>query len=40
MTEAYVKLYKLGIATSVEVWQEDKLVGGLYGIDLKTKKVF
>lgn len=40
MTEAYVKLYKLGIATSVEVWQEDKLVGGLYGIDLKAKKVF
>jgi leucyl/phenylalanyl-tRNA--protein transferase len=40
MTEAYVKLHKLGIATSVEVWQEDKLVGGLYGLDLKTKKVF
>lgn len=40
MTEAYIKLHKLGIATSVEVWQEDKLVGGLYGIDLKTQKVF
>jgi leucyl/phenylalanyl-tRNA--protein transferase len=40
MTEAYIKLHKLGIATSVEVWQEDELVGGLYGIDLKAKKVF
>jgi len=24
----------MGIAKSVEVWQNDKLVGGLYGIDL------
>ncbi len=34
MVEAYVKLHKLGIAKSVEVWQDKKLVGGLYGIDL------
>lgn len=34
MTEAYCKLNELGIAKSVEVWQNDKLVGGLYGIDL------
>ena len=40
MTEAYIKLHKQGIATSVEVWQDKKLVGGLYGIDLKDKKVF
>lgn len=40
MTEAYIQLHKLGIATSVEVWQDGKLVGGLYGIDLKDKKVF
>jgi len=40
MTEAYTKLYKQGIATSVEVWQDDNLVGGLYGIDLKDKKIF
>lgn len=40
MTEAYIKLHKLGVATSVEVWQEDELIGGLYGIDLKAKKVF
>lgn len=34
MIEAYCKLYELGIAKSVEVWQDNKLVGGLYGIDL------
>ncbi len=40
MTEAYINLHKKGIATSVEVWQDEKLVGGLYGIDLKDKKIF
>ena len=40
MTEAYIALHKQGIATSVEVWQNEKLVGGLYGLDLKEKKVF
>ena len=34
MIEAYCKLNELGIAKSVEVWQNDELVGGLYGIDL------
>ena len=34
MIEAYCKLNTLGIAKSVEVWQNDQLVGGLYGIDL------
>ncbi len=34
MVEAYCKLHKLGIAKSVEVWQNEELVGGLYGIDL------
>ena len=34
MIEAYVKLNELGYAKSVEVWKEDILVGGLYGIDL------
>lgn len=34
MVEAYCKLHELGIAKSVEVWQENALVGGLYGIDL------
>lgn len=34
MIEAYCKLYELGIAKSVEVWQNGQLAGGLYGIDL------
>jgi leucyl/phenylalanyl-tRNA--protein transferase len=34
MIEAYCKLHELGIAKSVEVWQDEVLVGGLYGIDL------
>ena len=32
--ESYTKLHKMGIAKSVEVWQKDELVGGLYGVDL------
>jgi leucyl/phenylalanyl-tRNA---protein transferase len=36
MIDAYCKLHELGIAKSVEVWQNDILVGGLYGIDLGT----
>lgn len=34
MVEAYIKLHELGYATSVEVWDNNNLVGGLYGIDL------
>lgn len=34
MIEAYCKLHEIGVAKSIEVWQEDELVGGLYGIDL------
>ena len=34
MIDAYCKLNELGIAKSVEVWQDDELVGGLYGVDL------
>jgi leucyl/phenylalanyl-tRNA--protein transferase len=34
MIKAYCKLNELGIAKSVEVWQNNELVGGLYGIDL------
>ncbi len=29
---AYIELHKLGYAHSAEVWQDRKLVGGLYGI--------
>lgn len=34
MIDAYVELYNLGYAHSVEVWEDDLLVGGLYGIAL------
>jgi len=34
MIEAYTRLHKLGFASSVEVWEDDKLVGGLYGVTL------
>lgn len=34
MIKAYLKLHQLGYAISVEVWQDDNLVGGLYGIDI------
>ena len=34
MQEAYLNLHGLGWAHSVEVWQNDHLVGGLYGIAL------
>lgn len=40
MKGAYLQLYRLGLAKSVEVWQDGKLVGGLYGIYLKEKNVF
>ena len=36
MQQAYLKLHELGIAKSVEVWLDNELVGGLYGIDLGT----
>ncbi len=36
MLEAYCRLHQLGHAHSVEVWQKETLVGGLYGIALGT----
>lgn len=36
MIEAYSKLHELGYATSVEVWKNNNLVGGLYGVDLNN----
>ena len=27
-------MYELGLARSVEVWKDDQLVGGLYGVDI------
>jgi len=38
MQQAYLNLHQNGYAHSVEVWQHDKLVGGLYG--LKVNRVF
>jgi leucyl/phenylalanyl-tRNA--protein transferase len=38
MQQAYIKLHEKGLAHSVEVWQNNELVGGLYGV--KINKVF
>ncbi len=34
MQDAYINLHQLGFAKSIEVWQNNKLVGGLYGIEI------
>lgn len=34
MQQAYIKLHKAGYAHSVEVWQQQTLVGGLYGVQI------
>jgi leucyl/phenylalanyl-tRNA---protein transferase len=36
MKSAYVKLFELGYAHSVEVWENDFLVGGLYGVQINN----
>jgi leucyl/phenylalanyl-tRNA---protein transferase len=36
MQKAYINLHKLGIAKSVEVWQNKELVGGLYGLEINN----
>lgn len=33
VSAAYTALHRAGVAHSVEVWQDDALVGGLYGVD-------
>lgn len=35
MKRAYIQLFHLGKAQSIEVWKDETLVGGLYGVDLK-----
>jgi len=40
MMDAYLELHNKGHALSVEVWQNEQLVGGLYGIDLHEKRLF
>lgn len=37
---SYLELHRMGIAISAEVWDNDNLVGGLYGIYLREKKLF
>ena len=34
MMKAYTELHRQGFAASVEVWDEERLVGGLYGVTL------
>ncbi|TWF39127.1 leucyl/phenylalanyl-tRNA--protein transferase [Chitinophaga polysaccharea] len=34
MQEAYIRLHKAGYAMSVECWQDNQLVGGLYGVKM------
>ena len=34
MIQSYTRLHKMGYAHSVECWQDDHLVGGLYGVSL------
>ena len=35
IVESYCALHDAGIAHSVEAWQDDRLVGGLYGVALR-----
>lgn len=34
MQEAYIQLFKMGLAHSIEIWEGNKLIGGLYGVSL------
>lgn len=34
LIESYCKLHALGFAHSVEAWQDEELVGGLYGVSI------
>ena len=34
LIKSFIDLHKMGKALSVEVWEDDDLVGGLYGLDL------
>ena len=36
MEQAYIKLYDLGYAKSIEVWQNEQLVGGIYGVEVNN----
>ena len=34
LIKSFIDLHKMGKALSVEIWEDDDLVGGLYGLDL------
>ena len=34
LKQSFIKLHQMGYAHSVEVWQHDVIIGGLYGLDL------
>lgn len=34
--QLYIALHRLGFAHSIEVWHEERLVGGLYGVSLRA----
>ena len=36
MQKAYIQLFDLGYAHSVEVWEDNQLVGGLYGVEINS----
>ena len=38
--DKYQQLFEEGLVRSVEVWKEEELVGGLYGVFLEDKKMF
>jgi leucyl/phenylalanyl-tRNA--protein transferase len=35
MKRSYIQLHQMGIAHSIEVWEKELLVGGLYGLNIK-----
>lgn len=34
LMESFIKLHEYGLAKSIEVWQNDELVGGFYGLQI------
>ncbi|KGL62747.1 leucyl/phenylalanyl-tRNA--protein transferase [Polaribacter sp. Hel1_85] len=36
MEQAYINLHKKGVAKSIEVWKNEELVGGLYGLEINN----
>jgi len=36
MEDAYLRLHEIGVAKSIEVWFQNELVGGLYGLEINN----